>query len=50
MGLGFNSLHTGHAEKPTTPQGTPSGGEHIASNASITQDKNQQRRNRDKAR
>ena len=33
MGHGFTKLHTGHAENPTTPQGTPSGAEDIASNA-----------------
>jgi hypothetical protein len=48
--LNFNKLHTGHAENPTTPQGTPSGAEGIASNASVKEDKNQRRRNRDKAR
>lgn len=50
MGLGFNKLHIGHAENPTTPQGTPSAVEDITSNASVKDDKNQQRRNRDKAR
>lgn len=50
MSLGFNKLHTGHAENPTAPQGAPSGAEHIASHASVKEDKNQQRRNRDKAR
>lgn len=50
LGLGFNSLHTKHAESPRSLQGTPSGADHMASNAGLTQDKNQQRWDRDKAR
>jgi hypothetical protein len=50
MGFGFNNLHIDWAESPRTLQGPQSGVEHMTSNATVAQYKNQQRREHDKAR
>jgi Spy/CpxP family protein refolding chaperone len=50
MGFGFNNLHIHRAESPRILQGARSGVEHMTSNATVAQYKNQQRRDRDKAR